>query len=84
MKSQWRPAIMSMIVLTILTGIAYPLLVTGVARLLFAEKANGSLIYREGKAVRAGNAVLFQLFFKGNFPGFYTIFLEQLKDLPAA
>lgn len=37
--------------MVLLTGIAYPLIVTGVAQGFFSDKANGSLIYREGKPV---------------------------------
>jgi K+-transporting ATPase ATPase C chain len=39
------------IALTLLTGLAYPLLVTGLARVLFPEQANGSLIVRDGKPI---------------------------------
>jgi len=48
MLKQIRPAFVVFILLTALTGIAYPLFVTGVAQLLFPEKANGSLIRSEG------------------------------------
>ena len=44
-----RNAIMSLLTLTFVTGIAYPLLVTGLAQLLFAHAANGSLIERGNK-----------------------------------
>jgi len=37
--------------LTLLTGIVYPLLVTGIAQLMFREKANGSILYRSGRAI---------------------------------
>jgi potassium-transporting ATPase KdpC subunit len=46
-----RPAIVSLLVLTVLTGIAYPLVVTGIAQLVFPRQANGSLIVVDGKAV---------------------------------
>lgn len=46
-----RPAIVSLFVFTILTGIIYPLVVTGIAQLLFPAQANGSIIVRDGKAV---------------------------------
>jgi K+-transporting ATPase ATPase C chain len=48
MFRQLRPVLMVFLLLTIVTGIVYPLLVTGVAQLVFPEKANGSLIRREG------------------------------------
>ena len=48
MFKQLRPVLMVFLLLTVVTGIVYPLLVTGVAQLAFPEKANGSLIRREG------------------------------------
>jgi potassium-transporting ATPase KdpC subunit len=46
-----RPAIVSLLVLTVVTGIAYPLVVTGIAQLVFPRQANGSLIVVDGKTV---------------------------------
>lgn len=46
-----RPCIALFAVLTVLTGVAYPLVVTGAARTLFASQAAGSLVVRDGKAV---------------------------------
>lgn len=51
MKTVIRPALVLFAVLTLVTGVAYPLLVTGIAKSLFAEQAGGSLILRDGKAV---------------------------------
>lgn len=48
--SQLRPALTLFVMLTLLTGIAYPLLVTGVGQALFRDNANGSVIVSEGKA----------------------------------
>ncbi len=45
------PAIALTIVLTVLVGIVYPFVITGLSELLFQEKANGSLIEREGKVI---------------------------------
>jgi K+-transporting ATPase ATPase C chain len=45
------PAIALTIVLTVLVGIVYPFIITGLSELLFKEKAHGSLIEREGKVV---------------------------------
>src|SRR5512143_654774 len=50
-REQIKPALMVFVILTVITGIIYPLLVTGVAQLLFHEKANGSLIYKNGRIV---------------------------------
>src|SRR5512136_618927 len=46
-----RPALMVFLTLSILTGVLYPLLVTGVAQLIFPVQANGSLMGREGKPI---------------------------------
>ena len=48
MFRQLRPVLMVFLLLTIVTGIIYPLLVTGVVQLAFPEKANGSLIRSKG------------------------------------
>lgn len=51
MKSTLRPALTLLVLLTIFTGVAYPLVTTGLAQLLFPRAANGSLIVRDGKAI---------------------------------
>ena len=51
MKNLLRPAISLFVLLSIVTGVFYPLLVTGVARLAFPAAASGSLIVREGKPI---------------------------------
>ena len=55
-----RPALVSLIVFTILTGIIYPLAVTGIAQLFFPAQANGSIILKDGKPV--GSALIGQPF----------------------
>src|SRR5215469_5302777 len=51
MISLLRQAALLLLVLTVITGIAYPLAVTGLAQVLFHHAANGSLIVRNGKAL---------------------------------
>lgn len=60
MLSQLRPALVSLVVLSIITGILYPFAVTAVAQVAFPVQANGSLIIKDGKAV--GSAVIGQQF----------------------
>lgn len=60
MKHFIRPAVFSLLMLTALTGIVYPLCITGLAQLLFPHEANGSLIVREGRP--AGSALIGQPF----------------------
>ncbi len=48
---QLRPALTMLVVLTVFTGVAYPLVVTAIAQVLFPAQANGSLIVRDGKPV---------------------------------
>ncbi len=60
MKDHIRPALTMLLLLTVLTGLVYPLAVTGLAQLVFPNQANGSLIVREGKVI--GSKLIGQYF----------------------
>lgn len=77
MFRQLRPVFMIFLLLTVLTGIVYPLLVTGVAQLAFPEKANGSLI--RGEDGYAGSALIGQPF---DDPKYFWGRLSATPDFP--
>src|SRR6202171_2073500 len=51
MLAQLRPALMILLLLTLVTGVAYPLLVTGIAQAVFPSQSQGSLVSRDGRVV---------------------------------
>jgi K+-transporting ATPase ATPase C chain len=60
MQAYLRPAIVLVIAMMVLTGLVYPLVVTGIAQVLFPRQANGSLIMQDGKVV--GSSLIGQPF----------------------
>jgi K+-transporting ATPase ATPase C chain len=66
MNALLRPALSLFLLLSVLTGIVYPLAVTAIGQLLFADAANGSIVTTDGKAV--GSALIGQQFVS---PGYF-------------
>jgi len=63
---QLKPALIVLVLLSLVTGVAYPLIVTGIAQAVFPSQANGSLILRDGKPV--GSSLIGQPF---DDPGYF-------------
>ncbi len=77
MYSQIRPAVVILLALTVITGVIYPLAITGIAQVVFPHQANGSLIYQNGKAV--GSKLIGQQF---DDPKYFWGRLSATGDFP--
>ena len=60
LRHTFGPAVAILIALTLLTGVAYPLVITAIAQVAFPHQANGSLVVADGKTV--GSALIGQAF----------------------
>jgi K+-transporting ATPase ATPase C chain len=77
MLKQLRPAVVSLLLFTLITGVIYPLVVTGIAQVVFPKQANGSLIINNGKAV--GSELIGQQF---DDPKYFWGRLSDTGDFP--
>jgi K+-transporting ATPase ATPase C chain len=77
MVSQLRPAFFMLLILTVITGVIYPLAVTGIAQLVFPHQANGSLIVVNGKTY--GSELIGQQF---DEPKYFWGRLSATGDFP--
>ncbi|WP_276508760.1 potassium-transporting ATPase subunit KdpC [Yersinia kristensenii] len=75
--SYLRPALILLILLTLITGIAYPLLTTGLAKLIFPQQANGSLVMLGDEVV--GSSLIGQNFTQ---PGYFAGRPSATADMP--
>ena len=51
MLKELKPAFLMMLVMTVVTGLIYPAIITGIAQVVFRDQANGSLIVSKGQVV---------------------------------
>jgi K+-transporting ATPase ATPase C chain len=84
MLREIRPAIVMILAMTVLTGLVYPLGMTGIAQVLFPSQANGSLIRKDNQVI--GSALLGQNFEKPEYfhgrPSATTDVIDSKKSVP--
>jgi K+-transporting ATPase ATPase C chain len=78
MISQLRPAFLMLLIFTVITGVIYPLVVTGIAQLVFPHQANGSLIVAGGGKIY-GSELIGQQF---DVPKYFWGRLSATGDFP--
>jgi len=61
----FRPALVLLVIFTLITGVVYPLLTTALSQLLFRDQADGSLLFAAGKPV--GSALIGQSFSRADY-----------------
>ncbi len=76
-RKQIKPAIVIFFILTLITGIIYPLVVTGFAQVIFPAQSNGNLIERDGQTV--GSTLIGQPF---TSPGYFWGRLSATSPVP--
>jgi K+-transporting ATPase KdpC subunit len=77
MMKQLKPAVISLLALTVITGLIYPLAITGLAQVIFPHQANGSLIEKNGQPF--GSALIGQPF---NDPKYFWGRLSATSPYP--
>src|SRR5580765_3508629 len=65
MLKELKPAFLMMLVMTVLTGLLYPAVITGISQAVFKDQANGSLIVKDGQVI--GSRLIGQNFTKDEY-----------------